>query len=65
MPNERYDKRMAAKELIFDRGLINYVAMSASERKRNKDERDLVTRAKPFSRIQTAVDHEEFVDGLL
>lgn len=24
MFNERYDKRMAAKELIFDRGLINY-----------------------------------------
>lgn len=22
--NERYDKRMQAKELIFDRGLINY-----------------------------------------
>ncbi|GAA6042350.1 hypothetical protein JCM8097_003865 [Rhodosporidiobolus ruineniae] len=65
MFNERYDKRMAAKELIFDRGLINYKTMSASERKRNKDERDLITRAKPFSRIQTAVDHEEFVDGLL
>lgn len=24
MFNERYDKRMAAKEIIFDRGLMNY-----------------------------------------
>ncbi|GAA5890767.1 hypothetical protein JCM6882_000651 [Rhodosporidiobolus microsporus] len=65
MFNERYDKRMAAKELIFDRGLINYKTMSATERKRSKEERDLITRAKVFSRIQTAVDHEEFVDGML
>ncbi|BGP17208.1 Transcriptional adapter ada2 [Rhodosporidiobolus nylandii] len=65
MFNERYDKRMAAKEMIFDRGLINYKTMSAAERKRSKEERDLITRTKVFSRIQTAVDHEEFVDGLL
>ncbi|BGP17190.1 hypothetical protein JCM10213_006012 [Rhodosporidiobolus nylandii] len=65
MFNERYDKRMAAKEMIFDRGLINYKTMSAAERKRSKEERDLITRTKVFSRIQTAMDHEEFVDGLL
>ncbi|GAA5859810.1 hypothetical protein JCM8547_007038 [Rhodosporidiobolus lusitaniae] len=65
MFNERYDKRMAAKELIFDRGLINYKTMSASERKRSKEERDLITRTKPFARIQTNLDHEEFVDGML
>ncbi|GAA5872825.1 hypothetical protein JCM16303_006845 [Sporobolomyces ruberrimus] len=65
MFNEKYDKRMQAKDLIFDRGLINYKTISAGERKRNKDERDLITRTKVFARIQTARDHEEFVDGLL
>ncbi|GAA5935441.1 chromatin-binding transcription regulator ADA2 [Sporobolomyces koalae] len=65
MFNEKYDKRMAAKDLIFDRGLINYKTISAAERKRNKDERDLITRTKVFARIQTARDHEEFVEGLL
>jgi transcriptional adapter 2-alpha len=39
--------------------------MSAAERKRSKEERDLITRTKVFSRIQTSVDHEEFVDGML
>lgn len=29
MFNERYDKRMAAKDLIFDRGLINYKTVSS------------------------------------
>lgn len=28
MFNERYDKRMAAKEIIFDRGLMNYKTVS-------------------------------------
>jgi len=65
MFNEKYDKRMMCKDLIFDRGLINYKTISALERKRNKDERDLINRSKVFSRIQTSRDHEEFVDGLL
>ncbi|TNY22224.1 hypothetical protein DMC30DRAFT_161034 [Rhodotorula diobovata] len=65
MFNERYDKRMASKELIFDRGLINYKVLSAAERKRSKEERDLIMRTKVFSRIQTAQDHEDFVEGLL
>ncbi|SCZ89696.1 BZ3500_MvSof-1268-A1-R1_Chr9g10561 [Microbotryum saponariae] len=56
MFNERYDKRMAAKELIADRGLINY---------KQAKERDLILRAKPYAKIQTALDHETFVDGLL
>jgi transcriptional adapter 2-alpha len=30
MFNERYDKRMAAKDLIFDRGLINYKTVRSS-----------------------------------
>ncbi|GAA5880125.1 hypothetical protein JCM3774_004156 [Rhodotorula dairenensis] len=65
MFNERYDKRMAAKDLIFDRGLINYKTMSAAERKRSKEERDLITRTKVFARIQTSQDYEDFVEGLL
>lgn len=93
MFNEKYDKRMMAKDLIFDRGLINYkivsyflfpncsnfllaadlrvrvvvdgAQISAGERKRNKDERDLINRTKVYSKIQTARDHEEFVEGLL
>ncbi|GAA5960143.1 hypothetical protein JCM3765_002485 [Sporobolomyces pararoseus] len=65
MFNEKYDKRMMAKDLIFDRGLINYKIISAGERKRNKDERDLINRTKVFTKIQTAKDHEEFVEGLL
>lgn len=86
MFNEKYDRRMAAKEVIFDRGLMNYrqvrfrfrlvpkklsliqycaIQIFANERKRSKEERDLINRTKVFARIQTAQNHESFVDGLL
>lgn len=39
--------------------------LSAAERKRSKEERDLITRTKVFARIQTAQDHEDLVEGLL
>ncbi|KAK4054111.1 Transcriptional adapter ada2 [Microbotryomycetes sp. JL201] len=65
MFNEKYDRRMAAKEFIFDRGLLNYKQISANERKKTKEERDLIQRTKVFARVQTAQDHEDFVDGLL
>lgn len=39
--------------------------MHTGERKRPKDERDLINRVKPFARIQTSADYEEFLDGLM
>ena len=32
MFNERYDRRVAAKEIIFDRGLMNYKTVSRTSR---------------------------------
>lgn len=39
--------------------------IQAAERKRPRDERDLVNRLKPFARLHTAQEHETFVDGLV
>lgn len=39
--------------------------IAANERKRTKEERDLINRTKVFARVQTAEDAEVFVDGLL
>lgn len=36
-----------------------------AERKRPKEERDLINRVKVFARIQTAADQEAFIDGLI
>ncbi len=36
-----------------------------NEKKRTKEERDLLNRTKVFAKVQTAQDYENFADGLL
>ncbi|EGG01270.1 uncharacterized protein MELLADRAFT_39211, partial [Melampsora larici-populina 98AG31] len=63
--NERYDKRLEAKAVVFDRNLLETKKIQATEKKMARDVRDLVTRIKPFARLQTALDHERFQEGLI
>ncbi|KAH9824197.1 transcriptional adapter 2-alpha [Melampsora americana] len=63
--NERYDKRLEAKAVVFDRNLLEIKKIQAAEKKMPKEVRDLVVRIKPFARLQTALDHEKFQEGLI
>lgn len=63
--NGRVDKRLLSKRFIFDRGLLQHKKIQATERKRPREEKDLVNRLKPFARLQSAQEHERFVDGLV
>lgn len=57
---QRVDKRLEAKAIIFDRGLLDYKKMQAADKKRPKEERELLHRLRPFARLQTAEDYEAF-----
>ncbi|ODN97399.1 transcriptional adapter 2-alpha [Cryptococcus wingfieldii CBS 7118] len=61
----RLDKREDAKEIIFDRGLTEYRAIQAHDKKLSKEERDLIHRFKPFAKFQTADDFETLIEGLI
>jgi transcriptional adapter 2-alpha len=75
----KLDKREEAKDLIFDRGLTEYKKVrsrgcgrkvltrqiQANEKKRPKDERELVQRYKVFAKLQTAQDFEVLIEGLI
>ncbi|KAG0147877.1 hypothetical protein CROQUDRAFT_42225 [Cronartium quercuum f. sp. fusiforme G11] len=63
--NEKYNKRLEAKAVVFDRNLLEYKKIQAAERKLPKEIRDLIIRIKPFARLQTALDHEKFQEGLI
>lgn len=63
--NERIERRFDAKNFIFDRGLLEYKKIALVEKKRAREERDLLNRVKVFARLQTSHDHEEFSNGLL
>lgn len=62
--NERLDRRTKRKEFIFSRNLIDYKRTVGAERKRPKEERELLNRVRHFSQMQTGEDFEEFYNGL-
>jgi len=65
MYNEKIDKRLETKAVVFDRGLLEFKKLQAIERKRPKEEREFVNKHKPFARLQTSSDYDVFIDGLL
>ncbi|KAI0733033.1 hypothetical protein C8Q72DRAFT_773180 [Fomitopsis betulina] len=62
---QRVDKRIENKAFMFERGLLNYKQMQAADKKRPKDEKDIIHRLRPFARLQTAQDFEDFCADIL
>ncbi|KAH6897606.1 transcription coactivator [Coprinopsis sp. MPI-PUGE-AT-0042] len=62
---QRVEKRLEAKGLMFDRGLMDYKKMQAVEKKRPKEEREFIHRLRPFARLQTSADYEAFTTDML
>ncbi|KAG9309291.1 hypothetical protein JVU11DRAFT_10778 [Chiua virens] len=65
MYNQRVAKRHEAKAVMYERGLLEYKKMQAAEKKRAKEEKDIVQRLRPFARLQTAEDYEVFAADIL
>lgn len=64
MYDELLDKRGRKKHFLFERNLVEYRRNIAAERKRPKEERDLLARIKHFATMQTATDFEELYQNL-
>jgi len=62
--NHRLTLRAERKKVIFEHNLLEYRKNQALEKKRSKDEKDLLNKAKPFARIMNREDFIEFVDDL-
>ena len=63
--NGKLDERERRKKFVIERGLLDYKHHQQLERRRPKDERELVSQMRPFARFQSAAEHNEFVEGLL
>jgi transcriptional adapter 2-alpha len=63
--NEKLAKRMERKKFVVERGLLDYKLHQHTERKRPKEERELLAQVRPFARFQTPEEHDNFVDGLI
>jgi transcriptional adapter 2-alpha len=63
--NARLTQRADRKKIMFEHNLLDYRKASALDKKRTKEERDLLNRAKPFARMMNQHDFEEFNKGLI
>jgi transcriptional adapter 2-alpha len=63
--NSRLTARTERKKVIFEHNLLEYRKNAALDKKRTKEERELLNKAKPFARMQNHDDFEEFCKGLI
>lgn len=63
--NAKLDERERRKRFVIERGLLDYKRHQQSERRRPKDERELIAQMRPFARFQTPKEHDDFVNGLI
>ncbi|TPX62080.1 hypothetical protein PhCBS80983_g00735 [Powellomyces hirtus] len=65
MYNAALDRRAERKKFVLDRGIVDFKKVQQTEKKRQKDEKDLYQKMRVFAKMQTGQDFEDFVGGLL
>ena len=63
--NSRLTQRVERKKVIFEHQLLDYRENTKNEKKRTKDEKDILQKAKPFARIMNHKDFDDFNQGLV
>ncbi|KAI0184736.1 hypothetical protein EV127DRAFT_474041 [Xylaria flabelliformis] len=63
--NCRLTQRVDRKKVIFEHNLLDYRENTKLEKRRTKEERDLLNKAKPFARMMNHDDFESLCQGLL
>uniref|UniRef100_A0A7S3JP72 Transcriptional adapter 2 n=1 Tax=Euplotes harpa TaxID=151035 RepID=A0A7S3JP72_9SPIT len=63
--NARLDERIRRKKFVIERGLLDLKKIQRQERKRSKEERDIINAMKPFARFSDKKEHERRVNNIL
>ncbi|EKU20936.1 histone acetyltransferase complex component, partial [Nannochloropsis gaditana CCMP526] len=63
--NRKLDEREKRKAFVKEYNLIDYKALQNKEKRKPKDERELIAKLRVFARYQTPQEHEQFVLGIL
>lgn len=62
--NQRLDRRAERKKFAFERGFIEFKKTQLLDRKRSKEEKDVMAKTKCFAPLMTPADYNTFVNGL-
>lgn len=63
--NARLDERIRRKKFVIERGILDFKKQQKQERKKTKEEREIINAMKIFARFNTPEDHEKLVNSLL
>ena len=63
--NDTLTERIERKNFIFSRNLIDFRKIQAIEKKRLKEERELLSKYRVYSRMMNEEDFNKFIGGLL
>lgn len=63
--NHKLAERDKRKRFVLDRGLVDIKKHQQEEKKLTKEERDLVSKLRPFARYHSQEEHEALVKGIL
>jgi len=63
--NARIDERIRRKKFVLERGLLDFKRVQKQERKKTKEEREIINAMKIFARFNSQEDHEKLVNSLL
>lgn len=62
--NSRLTQRTERKKVIFEHSLLEYRKNAALDKKRTKEEKDLLNKCKPYARMMSTTDFESFAKGI-
>lgn len=63
--NSKLAQRDLRKRFVIDRGLVDFKKQQSMEKKRSKDEKEMISRMRMFARFHTNDEHEALVKGLV
>jgi transcriptional adapter 2-alpha len=63
--NAKLDERERRKAFVVERGLLDYKALLAAERRRPRAEREVYDAFRPFARFHSPREHEDLVRGII
>lgn len=63
--NARLDERIRRKKFVIERGILDFKRIQKYERKKTKEEREIINTMKIFARFNTMEDHDKIVNSLI
>jgi len=63
--NARLDERIRRKTFVIERGLLDFKKQQKYERKKTREEREIINTMKIFARFNSNEDHEKLVNSLI